>query len=234
MTEGWITRRKLFSTCFQLLAWFQSGCCTSLRAIVGVEQQVVLRVAVAVDATSLCANWPADMHSSLSPPSLNLGIACHAEICPAILLTLLQPYSTQLRKPYRLPTWWYLRLGICVITYHVPFFGKVSVSRQLQNCWARPKIISDVAKFCLTITEDALKFSPSIMPNRLFARQPDCMIAANRHQNQALAHTTHSQNRSRFSHTTYQPLSWTEIPLLWGLASFRLQSLVCCGSYPLV
>jgi len=182
MTEGWITRRKLFSTCFQLLD-SSLGVARVWEQLF--EQQVVLRVAVAVDATSLCANWPADMHSSLSPTIAQSGHSLSCGNLPSLAHSyfassrILPSYANHIGC--QLDDIWDWEYASLHTTFH--FWQGLWVSRQLPELLSAtlPNNFSDVAKFCLTITEDALKFSPSIMPNRLFARQPDCMIAANRH-----------------------------------------------------
>jgi len=159
--NGWITRVFIFQHCWLI---------GSVRVGERVEQQVVLSLQLQTT-------------SSASSYQLNLGIACHANL-PSLAHSyfassrILPSYANHIGC--QLDDIWDWEYASLHTTW---FFGKVSGSVvNSQNCWARlPKIISDVAKFCLTITEDALKFSPSIMPNRLFARQPDCMIAANRH-----------------------------------------------------
>jgi len=83
------------------------------------------------------------------------------------------------------------------------------VSRQLPELLSATLTknnFSDVAKFCLTITEDAQIFAIDYAEPFVCAatRLHDCCESPL--QNQALAHTTHSQNRSRSPHTNYQPI----------------------------
>jgi len=149
MTEGWITRQNCSAPVSSY--WLDSSLgvarvwehCLGLssRLCWGLQLRLMQQACVQTDQ-QICT------HHYL-PPSLNLGIACHAEICPAhsyfASSRILPSYAN-----HRLPTWWYLRLGICVITYHS--FGKVSVSRQLPELLSATLTknnFSDVAKFCL-------------------------------------------------------------------------------------
>jgi len=109
----------------------------------------VLRVAVAVDAMEACANWTADMHSSLSPTiKLNLGIACHAGNSPSLAHSLLaSPASTPVPTISRVTNLMIFLIGnMRHYGCHVPFFGKVSGRRQLPRIAERvtltKKIIS--------------------------------------------------------------------------------------------
>lgn len=120
---------------------------------------------------------------TISHQCMDLSIVREPKICPfsCSFLLCFKPYSTQFLNPYRLPNWWYLRLGIRVITHSFEFFGSVSGSVVIsQNCSARrlPKIISrDESLLERAIGENPVKFTPAIASNPLPNRQPDRVIA---------------------------------------------------------
>lgn len=142
---------------------------------------ISVRILRWIEGIRMQTHHQVNAHDNL-PPLLDLSIVRDAKICPfsCSFLLFFKPYSTQFLNPYRLPNWWYLRLGIRVITHSFEFFGSVSGSVVIsQNCSARrlPKIFSRMNR-SWTVPSEKIRSNLRASAQRAIAvpygRKPSC------------------------------------------------------------